>query len=96
MLIKISDALGKELSFVLEEKKYVHPEGEEKYCLKIFDDTILVFGLYEDVLSGLQAEVYHVNEKMTDLLPMDMELTGSGLIKWLGNRVIPKNTVAGS
>ena len=88
LLIKITDALGKDVSVLLEEKSV---EMSNIYNLKLYDDILVTFSLEEKGLEGLVVEVLSFDENKKHLLPINMELTPKGIIKWLSNRVIPKN-----
>ena len=88
LLIKITDALGKDVSVLLEEKSV---EMSNVYNLKLYDDILVTFSLEEKGLEGLVVEVLSFAESKKHLLPINMELTAKGIIKWLSNRVIPKN-----
>ena len=88
LLIKITDALGKDVSVLLEEKRV---EMSNVYHLKLYDDILVTFSLEEKGLDGLVAQVLSFDENKKHLLPINMELTAKGIIKWLTNRVIPKN-----
>ena len=88
LLIKITDALGKDVSVLLEEKSV---EMSNVYNLKLYDDILVTFSLEEKGLEGLVVDVLSFDESKKHLLPINMELTPKGIIKWLSNRVIPKN-----
>ena len=88
LLIKITDALGKDVSVLLEEKGV---EMSNVYNLKLYDDILVTFSLKEKGLEGLVVEVLSYEKNKKHLLPINMELTPKGIIKWLSNRVIPKN-----
>lgn len=88
LLIKIADALGKNVSVLLKEKSV---EMSNVYHLKLYDDILVTFTLEEKGLDGLVVEVLSYDESKNHLLPINMELTSKGIIKWLSNRVIPKN-----
>ena len=88
MLIKISEALGKDVNILLEERK---TEMNNCYSLRLYDDEILTFTLEEKGLEGLKAHILSVNTDMKNLFPLDLEVTDDGVIKWLERRVIPKN-----
>lgn len=88
MLIKISEALGKDVNILLEERK---TEMNNCYFLRLYDDEILTFTLEEKGLEGLKAHILSVNTDMKNLFPLDLEVTDDGVIKWLERRVIPKN-----
>ena len=85
--IKIADALGKDVSVNLEEKSV---KGSE-YSLRLYDEELLSFSLIEDGLEGLKANIISINEGRKALLPLELDLTGDGIVKWLRRRVIPKN-----
>ncbi len=61
------------------------------YSLRIYDTELMKFILEKRGLEGLVAEIISVNEELRYLLPLDMECTGEGIVKWLERRVIPKN-----
>lgn len=88
LLIKITDALGKDVSVLLKEKI---KEMSNAYHLKLYDDTLLTFSFEEKGLEGLVVEIISFDENKKHLLPINMELTAKSIIKWLSNRVIPKN-----
>ena len=88
LLIKISNALDKDVSVLLEEKS---PQTTNTYYLKLYDDVLVTFSLQEKGLEGLVAEVLSFDESKMHLLPVNMELTSKGIVKWLSHRVIPKN-----
>ena len=88
MLIKISEALGKDVNILLEERK---TEMNNCYSLRLYDDEILTFTLEEKGLEGLKAHILSVNTDMKNLFPLDLEVTDDGVIKWLERRVFPKN-----
>lgn len=88
MLLKISDAVGKDLTVILEER------GDDvitKYSLRMYDEELLTFSLEENGLEGMQAKILTVNEERKSIFPLDLTLTDSGIMKWLERRVIPKN-----
>ncbi len=86
-LVKIAAALGKELTMTLEEKEPMPPV----YSLRLYDTELLRFSLEKRGLEGLAAEILTVNEKTAHLLPLELERTGAGIIRWLERRIIPKN-----
>ena len=88
MLIKISNALGKDVDMLLEERS---DSMNTNYSLRLYDDELLTFSLEEKGLEGLKAHILSVNKDMENLFPLDLELTNEGIIKWLERRVIPKN-----
>jgi len=88
LLIKISNALGKDINVLLEERS---GEMSNTYNLKLYDDILVTFSLEEKGLEGLTAVVLSFDESKKDLFPVDLDLTGKGIVKWLSKRVIPKN-----
>lgn len=64
---------------------------EQEYMLRLYDRDLLSFTLAEQGLEGLKAQLLWVNEEHKHLLPLDMEPSDSGVLKWLQKRVIPKN-----
>ncbi len=86
-LVKIAAALGKELTMTLEEKEPM----PSVYSLRLYDTELLRFSLEKRGLEGLVAEILTLDEKTAHLLPLDLERTGAGVIRWLERRVIPKN-----
>jgi len=61
-----------------------------KYELRLYDDTLLSFELISGVLAGYTAKILSVHEPR-ELLPLSMEITDDGILKWMERRVIPKN-----
>lgn len=89
MILRIADALGKNVSLTLADKE--EPEAGNRYSLRIYDTELLKFSMEKRGLEGLVAEILEIHEETVHLLPLDMEQTGAGIIKWLERRVIPKN-----
>lgn len=61
------------------------------YELRLYDETLLTFSMAEKGLEGLVAEIDYINNDRLNLFPLDLEVSNTGIIKWLRNRVIPKN-----
>lgn len=87
MLIKISNALGKQVDFVLGDIV----EETNLYELRLFDDILMKFSLENKGLEGLVAQIKWINDDKKYLLPLDMQIDDKGIIRWLERRVIPKN-----
>ena len=85
MLIKISEALGKNVDMLLEERSQ---QMNNCYSLRLYDDELLTFTLEEKGLEGLKSHVVSINEDKKNLFPLDLELTDEGIIKWLERRVL--------
>ena len=64
---------------------------EQEYMLRLYDMDLLSFSLAEQGIEGLKAKLLWTNEEHRQLLPLDMELSDTGVLKWLQKRVIPKN-----
>ncbi|MDD4838823.1 MAG: hypothetical protein PHX99_06440 [Synergistaceae bacterium] len=60
------------------------------YELWLYDTPLMEFSLEEKGL-GLETEILNVADDQKHLLPLDMLLTGEGILDWLRNRVIPKH-----
>jgi hypothetical protein len=60
------------------------------YELRLYDATLLLFELTVSELGGYEANITNT-EKTWKLLPLDLDLTNDGIMKWLERRVIPKN-----
>ena len=87
-LIKAADALGLDFDVMLRERS---EEMSDVYELRLYDETLMIFSLFEKGLEGLVSKILYVNEEKKHLLPIDMEISDDGIIKWLKRRVIPKN-----
>ena len=61
------------------------------YSLKIYDIELMKFSLEKRGLEGLVVDILSTNEECNHLMPLDMECTCEGILKWLEKRVIPKN-----
>lgn len=88
MLIKIASALGKNINLSLEERE---KPMSNIYNLKLYNQTLVTFSLEEKGLEGLCVQINIVREDLKELLPLDLVMTGDGILKWLQKRVIPKN-----
>ena len=88
MLIKISQALDKDINIILDERSDTMGNN---YILKLYDEPLIEFTLETKPLEGLKATITSVNEGKKALFPIDLKLTDEGIVKWLEHRVIPKN-----
>ncbi len=88
LMLKIAEALDKDVSVMLEERSR---SMEKVYSLRLYDETLLTFTLEERGLEGLQATILHTETAKQKLFPLDLELTNEGVVKWLERRVILKN-----
>ena len=60
------------------------------YELRHFNTTLLCFSATENSNTP-DINIHWVNEENRDFLPLDLELSNTGLTKWLKHRTIPKN-----
>jgi hypothetical protein len=60
------------------------------YDLRLYDRALLTFKLTSGNLGGYAASITKIGESR-NLLPLDLDLDGDGIMKWLERRVIPKN-----
>lgn len=61
------------------------------YSLRIYDTELMKFSLEKRGLEGMVVEILSTAEGLEHLMPLDMERTNDGVLKWLERRVIPKN-----
>lgn len=64
---------------------------EQEYVLRLYDTDLITFSLSEQGIEGLKASIHEVSQAERSRFPLDMELSDTGLLKWLQKRVIPKN-----
>ena len=84
----LSLALGKEISFVMEEPGIDYGDDTE-YSFKLYDEELMRFRLTRKI--DLHCEITYINEERKHLLPLEMVVTGEGVREWLRKRVIPQN-----
>lgn len=60
------------------------------YELKHFDTTLIRFSATEDSNTP-EIQILWQNDKKKNLFPLDLEISGVGIAKWLKHRTIPKN-----
>lgn len=63
---------------------------ENRYNLRLYDENLITFSLETKGLEGLRAQIFAVNTGKKHLFPLDLVLTGEGIVSWLEKRVIPK------
>lgn len=61
------------------------------YNLKLFDKTLLTFSLMEKGIEGLVVRIETCDDKLQHLLPIGMDLSNAGILKWLQQRIVPRN-----
>jgi len=62
----------------------------DHYELRLYDRALLTFELTSGDLGGYAANITNIWEPRK-LLPLDFDLDGDGIMRWLERRVIPKN-----
>ena len=62
------------------------------YELKLYDSTLISFEYKKNALGGHDVSIIDVNEsEPKELFPVGYEISDKGILKWLNDRVIPKN-----
>lgn len=83
-------ALGLQPKFSLAVPEDIGLYGAEtNYCLRLFDEDLVKFTMKDGPDAQVHIEWY--DEKKMHLMPIGLELTDEGLLKWLSRRTIPKN-----
>jgi len=62
----------------------------DNYELRLYDETLVSFNLSIGSLGGCEAGILYIKNNK-EVFPLDLELTGDGMVKWLERRIIPKN-----
>lgn len=88
LFLRLADALDTEASFVMEETAEYMPENFD-YSLKLYDEELLRFHLNKGV--ELTADITYVNKEKEHLFPLDLDLSGEGIVDWISRRAIPGN-----
>jgi len=89
-LLRVAAALDMELD-LKPYKKESSMYKDNAYELRLYDTALITFTLDERGIEGLVSEIIEVNNEKRKLFPLDLTLTGEGVVKWLENRIIPKN-----
>lgn len=63
----------------------------DRYSLRLYDTELIRFSMEQRGIEGLIITIHSINEEQRHLFPLDLEVTGEGIRKWLERRVIPKN-----
>ena len=61
------------------------------YSIRLYDEELIRFSMEKRGLEGLVAEIQYINKEQEHRMPLDLDITNEGIIKWLQRRVIPKN-----
>jgi transcriptional regulator with XRE-family HTH domain len=89
-LLRVTDALGLRVELAPPLKEETR-DRENIYEIRLYDAPLLTFSLEERGVEGLRACVLSVNEAERRLLPLGMTPEDESVLKWLRQRVIPKN-----
>ena len=60
------------------------------FTLKLFDTSLLMFEVVENLADPV-LKITWISENNKHLLPLDMELSEAGIVRWIKHRTIPKN-----
>jgi hypothetical protein len=63
----------------------------DRYSLRLYDTELMCFDMEQRGIEGLIITIQSINENQKHMLPLDLELMGEGVRRWLERRVIPKN-----
>jgi len=89
-LLRVATELDLKLDIVPgKPESSVNPENI--YELRQYDMPLVGFTLQSRGIEGLTADIILLNEAQNKLFPLDLTLTGEGIVEWLGYRIIPKN-----
>ena len=61
------------------------------FILKQYDTPLLSFEIEDDPLEGQRCKLLRLEDENRAFLPIGMETSDAGLMKWLRGRIIPKN-----
>lgn len=61
------------------------------YDIRLYDETLITFEFETSEIGTLTTNILEIDNQKEHLLPIDLELTDKGLLRWLRRRVIPKN-----
>jgi transcriptional regulator with XRE-family HTH domain len=89
-LLKVAAALDMELD-VKTNKQEESGYMDDQYEVRLYDQCLFTFSLAHRGIEGLVAEIQEMKSGVESLLPLDLQLTDDGVVKWLQRRVIPKN-----
>ena len=85
----LADAMGKDVIIELHDKGIEYSENN-LYSLRLYDEELVSFSMRRTA-SGTDISVLYVNDDRREVFPIGLKTTGEGILKWLGQRVIPKN-----
>ena len=85
----MAEALGREASFVMEKPSPYYSGDITEYSLKLYDEELMRFKLERGL--DLKCEILYINEDRQNMLPLEMEVSEEGVLKWLEKRIVPQN-----
>ena len=85
-LLRIASVLDLELDLKPYKKEQQPAKKDNSYELRLYDTPLMTFTLEERGLEGLVADVVSTNEQQQKLFPLDLTLSGEGIIRWLEHR----------
>lgn len=65
----------------------------DTYSLRLYDTELIKFTLFNDDFGLLNCRILKVQNDLMNLMPLDLELSENGILKWINRRVIPKNRI---
>jgi transcriptional regulator with XRE-family HTH domain len=90
-LLKVASALDLGLDLRVNEEQEESPPMDNEYEVRLYEQCLFTFALVQKGIEGLVAEIRETKSGSEKLLPLDLQLTNDGVVKWLERRVIPKN-----
>jgi len=89
-LLRVTALLDIKLD-IITQKPQASAVLDNVYDLRQYDTPLMSFTLQSRGIEGLTADIVSLNESQSKLYPLDLTLTGEGVVEWLRHRVIPKN-----
>ena len=88
----LAKAFDKDVALVLSDSQVSYGDTEI-YSLKLYDDELIRFRMERSDSSqyGASVEIININESERKLFPLDLEVSETGILKWLCHRAIPSN-----
>lgn len=53
------------------------------YDIRLYDETLITFEFETSEIGSLTANILEIDNQKEHLLPIDLELTDKGLLRWL-------------
>ncbi|HNZ40713.1 MAG TPA: helix-turn-helix domain-containing protein [Clostridia bacterium] len=90
LLLQVASVLELKIELTTPSTK-VLSHMKNNYELRLFDKVLLTFSLEKRGIEGLTAHIISIDKEQLHLLPLGLELSDKGILRWLEKRVIPKN-----